>query len=640
MMAAPLARRMWVLFLALAGVTLLNWRLPAQELKARAIFPPAKADRFRFIVFSPDSTTMALGWERKVVKLHDVSSGKVSATIEAEGNVRFVVFSPDGQTLATVSDDTVQLWDTSTGKQRPFIRVKPDRFRSLDAVAFTPDGKSLAMALGGAGLSSEVTLWDLSTGKEKATVWKEQGFFGTRAISPDVKTLALVNYDNDALELWELATGKKKASLKMNEKGVRSLVFSPDGKNLATISSEKGPITLWDATTGKEKTSLNTDISIDNMAFSPDGKRFASAGFGGLKIWEVATGKDVTALEGAGSARDWAAFSPDGKMLASLGCGSTLRLWDLATGRDIAPLPGHIDSVVSLAFSPDGKTLASGSIDQTVLLWDVAKGQAKGTLHGGHKQLAFSRDGKFLATGEGYPPGARLWHADTGKLKAVFKQEKELIFSLAMSDDGKTLAVGGSARADAGTGELKAAISLWDIETGKLKTRLYVPAFGFISSLTFSPDGKNLASGVSSGVVEHRVLLTDVATGKNKGSFQAGALNSAAFSRDGKTLSVVTRGTVMLYDVATSKVKDRSRLDELDPLLWVAFAPNGRTLAALNMDRTVRLFDQATGKQQGILDGLKEVAWCAAFSPDSRTLATGDASGTIKLWDVPSRDEK
>ena len=119
------------------------------------------------------------------------------------------------------------------------------------------------------------------------------------------------------------------------------------------------------------------------MAFSPDGRHLASAGFDfTVRVWDATTGKEVQALKG----HDWpihgVAFSPDGRHLASCSADSTVRVWDWTTGQELRVLePRHAARVESVAFSRDGKLLASASWDRTVKVWDTATWKLLHDLH-------------------------------------------------------------------------------------------------------------------------------------------------------------------------------------------------------------------------------------------------------------------
>jgi WD40 repeat protein len=261
---------------------------------------------------------------------------------------------------------------------------------------------------------------------------------------------------------------------------VMSVAFSPDGKTLASLGDD---IKLWDVTTGRNTATLNehaeaavtlekdAKLGLFSMAFSPDGKTLASGDElvwpfgqmgrktnGEIKLWNVATGKNIATLKGHTHIVRSIAFSPDGKTLASGSLDETIRLWDVSSTKCIATLKVHGAPVSCVAYSPDGKTVASGNDDKTVKLWDVATGKNVATLNADSGAddcvcVAFSPDGKTVASGSYYGLTTKMWDVKTGQNIASIMNGS--VRSVAYSPDGKTLASGGD------------SIELWDVPTTK-----------------------------------------------------------------------------------------------------------------------------------------------------------------------------
>jgi RNA polymerase sigma factor (sigma-70 family) len=365
------------------------------------------------------------------------------------------------------------------------------------------------------------------------------------------------------------------------------------------------------------------------VAFAPGGKRLVSAGAdGSVNVWDAGTGREVRRFEGPAGERK----GPGTEAVEKLG------------------LRGHL----RVALSPDCKTLVAAR-DGTVVLWDVAGGKELHRLRGvvfGGNALAFTPDGKAVLLA-GLAGSLDRWDVATGKrtpLLAGRKDVPERALAItggasALSPDGKTLA---RQHYDAVKGF---SIRLHDVASGKQLAPIPT-GMGAALSLTFAPDGKTLAWGT----VEGNVQLWD--RGANKPLRRLGAKEvgnralALAFSPDGKLLATSRPDrTVRVWEVATGKL--RRVLDEpvdegrrtvrfagadMQGQPDLAFAPDGKTLAAGCGGHVVRLFDVTTGKELAP-PRLPDGASAAALSPDGKTLAARTAGGTLALLDAATGKE-
>jgi WD40 repeat protein len=322
-------------------------------------------------------------------------------------------------------------------------------------------------------------------------------------------------------------------------------------------------------------------------------------------------------------------------------------------------LRGHSGLVARVAFSPDGTTLAACTPEGEVKLWDVGALKERRMLKqaGWVLSLAFLPDGKGLAVPwsepfgadgralaeeyreadvKGYRGGVKLWDTATGAAQAALQREPPRgVTGMALSSDGKTLAVLELWREN--VKDEKSAVTLWDLATRKAIAEL--PQVSGV--LALAPDGRMLAVSGSGSI-----LLWDVPAGRELGKLAAKNLgvSALAFAPDGKVLAAAClRGDAVLWDVATGAVKARLGHGVMRRANAVAFSPDGRTLAValgtlkyyLVEPGEVVLWDVAKGQKRLTLRGHADQVVSLAFSPDGTMLASGGGDKVVKFWNVP-----
>lgn len=270
------------------------------------------------------------------------------------------------------------------------------------------------------------------------------------AFDPANRTIAVGTYQ--AVHLLSVADRTWTAKLNGHADLVRAVAFSPDGAHLAVAggpSGRFGEIKVWDVRTSTPKVVSqihgHTD-AILAIAFSPDGRTIASASYDRLvKLWDVASGKQVKSLKEHADAVYDVVFLPDGKQLVTAAGDRTLKLWDVAEGKRIFTIGDALDAVYSVAVDPTGSRIAAAGVDRMIRTWSwngTATLLQSAFAHGDAVlAVTYSPDGSRLIS-TGADRLVKVWDAATLRELRSFDAQPDWVLALAVSGDNKWLAAG------------------------------------------------------------------------------------------------------------------------------------------------------------------------------------------------------
>ncbi|MCE9645235.1 MAG: TIR domain-containing protein [Chloroflexi bacterium] len=411
------------------------------------------------VTFGPDNSWYATASDDNFVRILDTQTGQERLRLAHTNFVTKVRISRDGQWIATTGyDDTVRIWDTVTGAE---VMQIPIATTGAD-IRFSRDGTRLVVG----DQAGHLSLWDISQLKERRGFLQFPEFIQEARFSPNGEWMIT---NSDDRNIWLIKTADLGSPDAPRRKLVSSdgltthIAISADSKWIAAVeydgngnNADFNRVILASVVEKKKHLLSHGGELIDAVTFTLDSRQVITADEKGLiNFWDVDTGEKLSSLETNGVILSLA-ISPDGKYLvAGIEEGNRSLVWDLNTKTQLATLE-QIGKINAIQFNPDGNLLATGGSGASVYLWDVHK------------------DGTFTLSED-------IFHVNGG------------VSTLDFSPDSNLLTVGDS------TGYAY----LFDLHLGQEVSRL--PHIDKVTSISFSPDGKQLAT-----VSRKAVMLWDV----------------------------------------------------------------------------------------------------------------------------------
>jgi WD40 repeat protein len=632
------------------------------------------------VAWLPDSKTLALGNFQGPDGMYDAETGRCIHTFDAAGrDMRALAVSPNGKQVTIAGPWAVRIYDSATGKVQHILQ-KPDRIPEMMSAAWTPDGRRLALVLD----PREVRVLDAATGKWQPHLFLEGAY--AAAWSPDGKLLAVTGSDG-FVRLYEEASGRPQMTMEWKtDPPAGQLAWSGDGKKLA--AGRDAHLWVWSVETGKRVWHNSKHLSLQRIAWAPDGSRLATSDWGNkgaVRVWEAREGKLLYHVPLSSLTLAW---SPDGKTLAAGPRGSgKCMLIDNASGEVRGRLPGDFNGTPAIRWSADGKTFSTYDYKRVgwaqLRLWNATTGEEQQAVQlawGGGAVGTWSPDGRVLAQVSSWEihlndangrhlgvllpgePFEQLTITRAGHYRGTVRVERAIRMVVQKRDGGSEtltpaefakkyrfqndpdkvnllrpvlppppapiIVTPGEPLGPQALVRAPAKLADANVTSWTIET---VSARHRVQAVAYRPDGKLLATGGFDGTIR----LWDPATGRLVRMLVGSDLHSLSWSPDGKILASGGSHQSQLWEPDTGRL-----LRHIPASEGVAWSPDGSTLL-LDGGNKLRLWDPGKGR---VVAEHHMPAWGlwgarSAWSPDGKTIAVGLFDTTIRLLDVATGKE-
>jgi WD40 repeat protein/predicted Ser/Thr protein kinase len=561
------------------------------------------------------------------VNLWDLTTLRLVSRLGTPGSaVLRIWFAPgDKRIVSCAADGTVRVWRRDTLEQISELSLGGNHIASAD---LSEDGTRLITSS-----SDRLRVWELESGRMLQELSLSPS--NSRRIVRFLGDREVVQGLQSGISRKPLSEGRPKLSHRSELDFVPSAMeVSADDRLVLTGCRDKG-VVLWDADTMQPvRKILDHTGPVGAVAFGEQDRWFASAADDlSIRLWDTESGESIDTLIGPAHPATALAIARDGSLLVAGESDGTIRLWrsPLAAGsRARRVYTAHSNYVYDAAFDPsarDGSRVLSASWDRTVRLWNPVTGETLRVFDTSPPRpmcLAISPDGRLLAVGAGNKH-IQIFDLHSGERLRRLKGRRGNTYGIAFSPDGAILA------ATAGFEYRKpsrCSTSVWDVATG---TELAHHLTDGMPQVATSPRGLFLLTNHA-----EQGQLVDALTGEKMCDIGAHAADfrNLSFCTDGsRFLTAMKDGTIRVWDTESGAAL--ATLTGHTSIVYDAtFSPDDSRIVSAANDNTIRIWEARSYEPLLELRGHESYVHALAFSPDGARLVSASGDHTLRVWDT------
>lgn len=574
------------------------------------------------VAYNPEKPLIASVSDTTVIVWNSSNGMRIRTLNGHRENILSVTFSPDGSKLATASEDkTIRVYDVSEWKEcyPPLSKHQ----KGVRFIMFSPDGKRIVSA----SKDKSICVWNAENGslqKMYSNVHDDEVLY--LSLSEDRCRMASASADK-SIKIWDIKKDSLLCTLTGHTDWVRSVDFSPINNEQLVSVSDDGTIRVWNLDTKEDTILHKTNCYVTRALYTIKGNEIvASYRDGTVRVWDVGTRTESVQMQGIHKSYVNAlAVSPDGRSIASAGSDMLVRLWDFNSNLRQSDYLAHDSKILHIA--TDGKSLISVGDDCKVACWDLDKmGEGpiwEKTTKDKKFQRAVINPQKNRVALVGYG-SILIRDMETGELlKSKNEAHRGWVYAVDVSPDGEYLVSAGADR----------SICVWDWDLNEQK-RYQKCHLGIITSVKYSHDGTQVVSSSGDKTIKVWNVSNDSISLVKELKGHSDDVLYATFSKDDKSiLSCSGDKTARIWTIETEQ--HVTFYGHGGFVNYALYGTDENEIVTVSSDKIIRIWDVKTQRELLALHGHKGCVTSVVIDENKSNLITSSWDNTIRVWEYP-----